>query len=545
MNAASTKMNEQEIIKTIYEGKKEDRISAVVALTSSKSRETLDALIYATKADSLHLRRAASIAIGKSGNVQGIPTLINLLRNDLEERVRWNAAIALSYYSTPTITDYVRNASNTNNRENWMLSFLATNKNNFPEYKTYLERGLKHSDDFIRSLTVTNIARLDWDNYRDKIIGLANDPSPAVREASYAAIWENDKEIFEKFIPQIEKDEDEHIRAFALYQKKSGESAEISTQMEDRFIACILGGAIGDALGGPIEGHRYSKIKEKFGRVKDFVNYKYTFGEPRESGEWTDDTDMALTVSQALIEQGFIHPNDLAARFGKDMRQIDINEKKQRGYAAFSISRQRKNYAGINWRFISDNSRGCGSVMRAHPIGLFYEGNNKAIIKAARDSSIVSHSGEDAIASTILLAYVVSRALHLEKGFDRNMFGEECIAFIKPYSTDLADRIANIRKDQKLEIHELAEKYGGNGHTRTVSLALECFLRYSDSYEETVTHAINHSGDSDSVGSMAGAIAGAYLGTNAIPQRYKNGVYKREMLEMTAKNLYTAYLARN
>jgi ADP-ribosylglycohydrolase len=538
-------MNEKQLIDILYTGKKNDRISAAVSLLEHPSINTLDALIDATTADSLHIRRAAAIVIGESRYEEGIPTLINLLKRDPVERVRWNAALALSNYPTSTITNYVEKASATTDQEKWTLSFLATNKDNFPEYKQHLERGLHNVNDSIRSLAVTNIARLDWNEYKNKIIELTDDPSAAVREASYVAILENAKETFQELIPKLEADEDEHIRALSQYTKGPRNKQEKNyPEMQDKFIACILGGAIGDALGGPIEGHRYSKIKEKFGTVTDFMDYQYTFTEPRELGEWTDDTEMALGISDALIALSFIHPNDLAQRFGEDMKQMDINKKKQRGYATFSASRQRKNYAGVNWRFTSDDSSGCGSAMRAHPIGLFYNNSDEDLIQAARDSSIVSHSGDDAIASTILIAYAVSRALHLEKGFDKNKFAEDCIALVQPYSQDLAERITNIRKDRELEVHELVEKYGGNGHTRTVSIALECFLRHSDSYQESVTQAINHSGDSDSIGSMAGAMVAAHLGTNAIPTKHKELVYQRQLLESTAKKLYDTYLTQ-
>src|SRR6056297_938049 len=63
------------------------------------------------------------------------------------------------------------------------------------------------------------------------------------------------------------------------------------------YTACLLGGAVGDALGAPIEFLSLSQIRAKYGEngITDYVEFE------NDTGEFTDDTQMTLFTSEALL----------------------------------------------------------------------------------------------------------------------------------------------------------------------------------------------------------------------------------------------------
>jgi ADP-ribosylglycohydrolase len=97
----------------------------------------------------------------------------------------------------------------------------------------------------------------------------------------------------------------------------------------DAVYGSIIGGAIGDALGAPVEGWYYDEIKERFGRITDFVSAR-TDNAPDGPGGVTDDTTLAHYISLAIIRKGGrITPDDLAAIWLEkgDNRRFWTNER--------------------------------------------------------------------------------------------------------------------------------------------------------------------------------------------------------------------------
>src|SRR5439155_19563828 len=87
------------------------------------------------------------------------------------------------------------------------------------------------------------------------------------------------------------------------------------TEPSARFRGCLLGGAVGDALGGPVEFMRIDEIRHLYGQagVADY---------PRDSaGAITDDTQMSLFTAEGLIRahvrwlgRGICHPPSVLRR---------------------------------------------------------------------------------------------------------------------------------------------------------------------------------------------------------------------------------------
>lgn len=70
--------------------------------------------------------------------------------------------------------------------------------------------------------------------------------------------------------------------------------------LEDRFAGCLFGLAVGDALGGKFEAQSADAIRARFPTAESLIAY------PQDEIWYTDDTQMAIGVCEALIERGEI-----------------------------------------------------------------------------------------------------------------------------------------------------------------------------------------------------------------------------------------------
>lgn len=79
---------------------------------------------------------------------------------------------------------------------------------------------------------------------------------------------------------------------------------------------------------------------------------------------------------------------------------------------------------------------------------------------------------------------------------------------------------------------------GWTGH-EALAIAVYSAVKHADSFENAITSAVNHSGDSDSTGAICGNIVGTMLGRNAIPAHYTEKLELLDVIEEMGNDLYT------
>src|SRR5450756_2217177 len=110
----------------------------------------------------------------------------------------------------------------------------------------------------------------------------------------------------------------------------------------DKFKRTLLGCAVGDALGAPVEGLPTEDIRQKYGLVTDFIDER--FG----AGMITDDTQMTIALAQAIIEMGRFDKGHAALKFGRWMEASDKGVKEARGVGMASATACRRLYQGVS-----------------------------------------------------------------------------------------------------------------------------------------------------------------------------------------------------
>ena len=168
----------------------------------------------------------------------------------------------------------------------------------------------------------------------------------------------------------------------------------------ERFRGSLLGLAIGDALGAPIEGFP----RGAFPSIDGFESYDGIHQRQIPSGSWTDDTSMALCLADSLtVCEGF-DPRDQMERY---LRWMEEGHLGCLGIPALGIGSTVK---GSLLRFKSNHANpfcgptdtftaGNGCIMRLSPVALFYSGDVAKPIEKCAESSRTTHQAATAIDS--------------------------------------------------------------------------------------------------------------------------------------------------
>ena len=192
---------------------------------------------------------------------------------------------------------------------------------------------------------------------------------------------------------------------------------------------------------------------------------------------------------------------------------------------------------GINWSESRvAGSKGCGSAMRAAPIGYLYQHDPEKLKQVAHATGICTHGHPAADAASIGAAYLVKLALD---GVPPENMIPDLLSFTERISDEWDEAVLKIEQCLDWEDEEKALSFLGEGWVgeEAVALALYCFLKYPDSYEKIVIRGANTNGDSDSIACIGGSISGAYLGIEAIPDDWISRIEKSQYLADLAERL--------
>ncbi len=303
-----------------------------------------------------------------------------------------------------------------------------------------------------------------------------------------------------------------------------------SPQLRDKYRGALLGVAIGDALGMATEGLSREEIVATFGEVREFSpRATASFLQP---GQWTDDTQLTIALAEAILEGRGFNPQITAKRF------VDWLLREHPRFAGMTcLTACQRLASGVPWDRAGDpNGAGCGSAMRAAPIGLLYPDDFDSLYRAAVIQSAITHRDPRAIAGSAAVAYGVARLLH---GGSVEGFASEVAKFVEPLSPEMAERISLVEKLKTSPPESALSQTGTGGFVlETVPAAFYCFLSRPDDFEHAVVTAANAGGDTDSIGAIAGALSGAYNGASRIPQKFLKDLEAKEYIISLADQLF-------
>lgn len=310
--------------------------------------------------------------------------------------------------------------------------------------------------------------------------------------------------------------------------------------MEDQYTGCLLGLAIGDALGHPVEFLKSREIRAKYG-PQGITGFQPTGRHP--AGTYTDDTQMTLALAEALLAAGDADEETLMSEVARQFVRWERSPENNRAPGMTCMGACDKLARGVPWQKAGENhSKGCGTAMRSAPVGLLYHGDVQKIVEVGSSTSLITHGHPCATAGSVATAYLVSLALdHTPPGemIDR------LLAVTAPISAEFNKAIEPVRRSLSLDPDDAFALLGeGWVAEEAVAAALYCFLRTPDDYPATVLAGANASGDCDSIACIAGAISGTYHGIHGIPAEWIGQVENSTGLQQIGQRLFAAAALR-
>lgn len=337
-----------------------------------------------------------------------------------------------------------------------------------------------------------------------------------------------------------------------------------------RTLGCLLGGAVGDALGAPVEFQGIEEIRGRYGPT-GITRFEEAYGR---KGAITDDTQMTLFTAEGLIlsrvrkeyaREDLVIPaiyhaylrwlytqdSHGQARLIKNHGTCAVIDGILTGHRELSSRRApgnsclgalRSGIMGTMDRPVND-SKGCGGVMRVAPIGLAFPDAEKAFLLGCR-SAAITHGHPTGYLSAGFLASLISRMVSgaplvhaipdATRILIRNKDHGECLNAVE----------AAVELSQGPDPSPGALETLGAGWVAEEALAigLYCALATGGDFRKSVLLAVNHSGDSDSTGSIAGHIAGAQSGTDGIPDKWLSQLELKDLIEEVGTDLLDQFI---
>ncbi|MEI6415422.1 MAG: ADP-ribosylglycohydrolase family protein [Pseudomonadota bacterium] len=292
---------------------------------------------------------------------------------------------------------------------------------------------------------------------------------------------------------------------------------------DDKFRGCLLGLAVGDAVGTTVE----FRPRGTFQPLTDMIG-----GGPfhLKAGQWTDDTAMALCLATSLVECGEFNARDQMERYclWKEEgylsgvgRCFDIGNTTASALRRFRQTDQP--YSGPTHA----KSAGNGCIMRLAPIPIFFFPDTDAAGWFAADSSRTTHGTEECLGASRLMARMLVRAL---AGGSR----EDIALADGPSFVDWSS-LADIAKGVYLNKSE-AEIRGSGYVIQSLEAALWCFMR-TGNFRDAILAAANLGDDADTTAAICGQIAGAYYGESGIPPDWLNKLVMGQEIRNLADRL--------
>lgn len=299
----------------------------------------------------------------------------------------------------------------------------------------------------------------------------------------------------------------------------------------------MIGLAVGDALGAAVEFCAP-------GEFEPVTGYRGGGPHPISAGEWTDDTSMALALADSIGEVGW-DINDQAERYvtwwstGKysvNGRVFDIGGTTVRALHRFWRQRDARSSGDT-----SSSASGNGSIMRLAPVPVAYmdlfPDRLDALTEKLVESSLPTHASGPCLSACVYLGTVLCGLL---QGVPR----DEVLAPDWP-------PLVRIRQDYPLhdevEVvrlgsfrHKQPPRICGSGYVvASLEAALWAFHDAGD-FREAVLRAVNLGNDADTTAAVCGQLAGAYWGELGIPQDWRDGLARKDMIEPILERLVAA-----
>lgn len=339
-----------------------------------------------------------------------------------------------------------------------------------------------------------------------------------------------------------------------------------------RFTGCLLGGALGDALGYPVEFMSREDMRREFGR--NGIEEPQTDKEMRKA-LISDDTQMTLFTAEGIMWADglggrkelsnyttyvfyayqrwlYTQTKTIASREYADildkngehssrlLREKGLFARRAPGATCLTALRRAAEHNYGRFTHKINDSKGCGGVMRVAPAGLYFCRDCERAFRMAAEFAAITHTHPTGYLAAGALGAMIAKLTcgsDIEEAVDVAMFilrgydgcAETCRALDHARNLDASD-VPPLEAVDRLGQGWIAEE--------ALAIGVYCALCHYDDPANAMRLAVNHDGDSDSTGAICGNIIGAYLGEERLPKKWLKKLQLAELIGDTGELLY-------
>ncbi len=278
---------------------------------------------------------------------------------------------------------------------------------------------------------------------------------------------------------------------------------------KDCISGCLLGGALGDAIGSYYEGAAPSGLLSVPADLR-----------------LTDDTQLTIATCEAIIASEGVDPEAIAARFLYWFRRGRIS-----GIGASTLKAMTELDVGGHWAYtgaLGEYSAGNGAAMRIAPLAFMLDPDDDIERRTIRDVCQITHRNDEAYLGALALVRGI-RHVALGNPLDRNLLSLLIAAL--PDSR-VRDRLTEVDR-AGLTVTEYSRQFASGGYVvDSVPLAILAAIESAD-FISAIAAIVSVGGDTDTIGSMCGQLLGAAHGVDFVPSDLVDRIDDVSLLRQT------------
>lgn len=287
----------------------------------------------------------------------------------------------------------------------------------------------------------------------------------------------------------------------------------------ESIVGCLLGTAVGDAIGLPYEGLSPQRAKKMLGPAD---RHRFFFGR----GMVSDDTQHSCMVAQALLAAG-ADPVSFSRAFAWRLRLWLLGVPAGAGFA--TLRAILKLWLGFSPEKSGVFSAGNGPAMRAAIFGAAFD-DLESIRSFVTASTVITHTDPKALHGALAIALAAFMARQAT-----SVTPQEYLSSLQTFLGDEAEELVTLVAGvcDSIAANETTEVFAGrSGHGKgvsgyvlhTVPVVLHAWLRHQRAFATAITEIIACGGDADTTAAILGGIIGSAVGPAGIPEPWLNGI---------------------
>jgi ADP-ribosylglycohydrolase len=299
----------------------------------------------------------------------------------------------------------------------------------------------------------------------------------------------------------------------------------VATDFLDAVYGCLIGGAIGDAMGAPVENWHYADIRERYGKVREFISHNHGSGLP---GSVTDDSTLRHYMCLAIVRKGGrITPDDYARVWLEDLNP-------DRLFHTERIALEKLRLGMSPWETGRGQLLADAAIMSIAPVGIINAGNPAQAYQDAfnvasihqdgieRDAAATAAAGyaaafaPGASVQSVLEAMVerctqeVKRLVSIAMSLARN--ADSVDRFVEKFYATMLDRSFPLPPGEEWE----KDRSPGPTSREVIPAVVGIFYLCEGGADRCIVEGASFGRDADTIATVVGGLAGALRGAGAI-----------------------------